>query len=943
VGAWLRAVVRSCAHDLWRTEHRRRRREQHAARAEAGEGRDAAEQLELQEDIVAAVRSLDEPYRTAVWLRYYEDRTPSAIAESLGEPVKTVKTRLWRALQLLRQKLDRRYGDRRAWLGALVPLAQVSNALPALTGSAAAGGLVMQAKGVVFVGASALLLVGGTVWAWPSTPPATLPASPTPAIAATVAPVAEEPPSEDSPAREAVVTAPPASRYGSLAVHVSWSDGTAAAGVAIHGEAKGEPRTDETGFRMYADATGVARKARVHGGTVNLTSDRGGSVATEVLGDQERDVDFVLPAGIEVVGTVQDERNQAVAGAEVVLVSGLGGWLGGSVVAISDDAGAFTVRSVPSKWSLGARAAGHAPSRLVDLEDVVMPIDGTPVQVQLRLLQPGATVAGKIIDENGDAMAGAIVVLGRGAGGHYEEQRVRESWSPHVVETGTDGSFRCQGVEPGQHPIVARVHGCSHVAEVVTCVAGVTTTITLVIARGVTVRGIVRNEAGEAVVGALVTTIAADQVDAPLEFAIRGDRTNPRAEVHSDEHGAFELRGAPAGTLLLRAAKRIEFDQFKGICQATMSARGGDELTWNPVLVAGKTMRVLVVDADGKPAWLGATLKAYAEQPTAMGASQAVFAEHMADKTKPINLFVFTSCANVPYTLAARLNRFGGETRWVYQRGAMPGGPDVEFRLPPQRPPGEPGHVAGTIADLGNRLAKGTLSVSLCTGAMRRDAKLDGTRFTVADVPPGRYFVWAKADDVPIVVGPWFDLQPAQRLDLGDLATEPRATIRVALRAPGGSEVKNPAAILDDGYQRLPLRWDGTHLSTDNASAGRHGLTLQTAGWSAPPRAVQLHAGHEQVVTVDVVPAALRRIHVTMPFPDSWQGCEFVLRNAAGTVMATESVAANGEALDGHRWHVWLPFDALTLEAVLDGKRHTWPVDVRDPKTAALPLRFSLR
>ena len=78
LGSWLTDVVRSCAINLRLSEHRRHRREQIAAGAATSEPGDTANHLGLQQDIVAAVRSLGEPYCTAIWLRYYEGRVASA-------------------------------------------------------------------------------------------------------------------------------------------------------------------------------------------------------------------------------------------------------------------------------------------------------------------------------------------------------------------------------------------------------------------------------------------------------------------------------------------------------------------------------------------------------------------------------------------------------------------------------------------------------------------------------------------------------------------------------------------------------------------------------------------------------------------------------------------------------------------------------------------------
>src|SRR5688572_10525272 len=119
---WLALVARNLVRDRARAELRRAEHSAHAARPEAGEAEGATlERLEIQERVVAAVKRLDEPYRTAIVMRYLEERSLEEIARRTRTPVRTVQTRLRRALERLRDQLDRDQG-RGAWLGALLPL-----------------------------------------------------------------------------------------------------------------------------------------------------------------------------------------------------------------------------------------------------------------------------------------------------------------------------------------------------------------------------------------------------------------------------------------------------------------------------------------------------------------------------------------------------------------------------------------------------------------------------------------------------------------------------------------------------------------------------------------------------------------------------------------------------------------------------------------------------
>ena len=57
-------------------------------------------------------------------LRYFEDQKPKNIARRQGIPVTTVRSRLDRALDILRSRLDNLHsGKRRAWCLLLAPVA----------------------------------------------------------------------------------------------------------------------------------------------------------------------------------------------------------------------------------------------------------------------------------------------------------------------------------------------------------------------------------------------------------------------------------------------------------------------------------------------------------------------------------------------------------------------------------------------------------------------------------------------------------------------------------------------------------------------------------------------------------------------------------------------------------------------------------------------------
>lgn len=132
---WLRTVTRNLAFKRLRTRARVRHREEDVAHSERlPSAADLVERETSLQGVVAAVLDLPEHYRRVVLMRYFEGLPPRKIAAQLGEQVTTVRTRLHRALKLLREKLDKEYGgDRERWVRGLV----------VLVGAARPGGAVL--------------------------------------------------------------------------------------------------------------------------------------------------------------------------------------------------------------------------------------------------------------------------------------------------------------------------------------------------------------------------------------------------------------------------------------------------------------------------------------------------------------------------------------------------------------------------------------------------------------------------------------------------------------------------------------------------------------------------------------------------------------------------------------------------------------------------------
>ncbi|MGQ0614117.1 MAG: RNA polymerase sigma factor [Planctomycetaceae bacterium] len=185
---WLAGVTRNLALKSLRGKSRRARRERAVARPEGlASTSEVAERLELLRKVAAAVHALEEPYRATVVHRYYDDRSPTEIARRLDLPVRTVETRLRRAIQRLRVRLDAAHGgERKQWCLGLLPAALLARSAEAGVGGGAAlaaGATIVTTKATLAI--TALCAAAAFFAAWTLRPsPAPLPRSAAPGLEA---------------------------------------------------------------------------------------------------------------------------------------------------------------------------------------------------------------------------------------------------------------------------------------------------------------------------------------------------------------------------------------------------------------------------------------------------------------------------------------------------------------------------------------------------------------------------------------------------------------------------------------------------------------------------------------------------------------------------------------------------------------------------------------
>lgn len=167
---WLAGVARNVARQIGRGEKRRSRREIRGATPEAlPSAGEMVELVETQRALATAVLGLAEHYRSTIVLRFFEELTPTQIARQLDIPASTVRVRLKRGLELLRERLEAEYkDDERHWAIVLLPLAMPPRgaALAPLGGGTGGGLMGLSVSVLVKSGLLALAIGLASVVYW---------------------------------------------------------------------------------------------------------------------------------------------------------------------------------------------------------------------------------------------------------------------------------------------------------------------------------------------------------------------------------------------------------------------------------------------------------------------------------------------------------------------------------------------------------------------------------------------------------------------------------------------------------------------------------------------------------------------------------------------------------------------------------------------------------
>jgi RNA polymerase sigma-70 factor (ECF subfamily) len=565
---WLAEVLRNFIRKQARTDVRRTGREVTSQGGTAASVNATPEELyqrvELQRRLVERVMELGEPERRIVLMRYFDDRSATEIAQSLGIPAGTVRWRLKEALDHLRQQLDGEHdGDRRAWQTLLLPLG--GGAPPVPRGVAGLG----KAKAVTKAGGVAVLagLVVGVV---------ILAKRPEPSRTTTVA-------------RAAFATSRGTLRVfggrdesaslGSIGGTVRDPSGKVVADAivtAMRVEPTGtQPAPSVVPLSSTSDARG-AFTLSLPAGDYRLSANARGfspaKTAKAIVLEKAAAADVVLELAVEgfsFFGRVHDSGGGVIPHGELRVRLPGGGW----AIARGDQSGVVGIHLASGDYNFEVDADGYAPFRsavslLGDLERSFQ-------------LGPAGRISGRVLAGEAPA-AGAIV----------RADVIGNNGSADVVAADDEGRFAFADLNPGQYQVSAAKGGAvGYIAAPLAVQAtGVVENVVVTLAPAYSISGRVIDEAGKPVSAAKVCMEEAVKLNQGQAFC--------RPIATTDDGGHYAIEGVSPGRF--RVGAQATPHAPSEIADVLVKDRSISDLTLK--LSVGGVVTGVVRDSGGTPA-----------------------------------------------------------------------------------------------------------------------------------------------------------------------------------------------------------------------------------------------------------------------------------------------------------------------------------------------------
>lgn len=785
---WLLGMLANRVRENRRRDARTPAPERVAVAARERDPAELAEQGELEVAFRAALQRVVEPFRTALERHLVHGHAAHEIAAELGVPAGTVRMRLHRGLEQLRQKLPTGFVAGGLAIAALSPesfAAMRQAVLAAVPGGSAvaalgSGHMVLGVIGVLLMKktsltvAACLLLGLGTWILWPelgssvdaatSVPPlvamAKRPFTPPPDEVATraadaIARVAQAAPSRTATKGRLRVVL----RHGGTGEPVQL-DLQVQAGLGSnddpHAPTPGDIQfgtTDAQGVATFTLPVGLAKVS-------NPILLRKKPVEAEIVANAETELLITLPAQLAAAVEVVDSRGQPIAGARILgrIHSDIGYYVERELGRTGADGwwrDQFLDGSVPVR----ATATGYQASAQVQLHS-------RSPQTRLVLGDRPAAVSGTVFGDDGRPLPGALVLIQPRMPGVKGEP-------PLALVADTQGRYESAHVRPGAITVFA--------AEKLESIWFRTTRTDAVVEAGNSQQVDVRFGTGTRLVVALT---------GPDQRPIAGQEVHamwlPESEVDTHiaalarSRGQTDANGVCVLESLLPGDHDVQVIGAKWHRQEKVTLVAGQEHRLEWTFAPAVDIEVQVVDAARKPlaAW-------QVELSPGIGTIRT-------GQTDPDGVARFAQVADKPYEVSVR-QRPGtlesARTKVVAHRRNIvivdtSAQPTATIRGAVQLPKGM--DPAGLSVEL-------TLVDHPGKGSLRESLTDPGATFRFADLAAGAYdLVLRRSDDGRCLALPRrIEVAAATDVDLGEIVLLGPADLRIHVACADGGKVRD--------------------------------------------------------------------------------------------------------------------------------------------------------
>lgn len=852
-----------------------------------------AERSEFAAELERRLRQLPENYRQVLTLRWVHGLGPLEIAHSLGIPPDTVKTRLRRGREILRRALPAGFAAASLFLvkpapglaavrevvlaraaevalARGLPMAVEAGASQGTVGAAAPGAKLAWGVGLGLLGCC--IVVVGLVFSGDrgegARPVESVEAAADEGIDASARSASGDPAEPERTSTAGAVTGPgPAP----LTLQILWTDETPAPAVQVRLRRFGQndPLFHERWFR--SDANGEILVHDLETGRYEARVHRGGSDRFLYRSDQAETREITVPAGLQVEGRVTGKERHPVAGAEI--------WLSGDewpdegrVVGATAADGSFHLQDVAAGRHLSVLVEGHIPHPLERLEG--SPEDRVSVRFDLSDQDSIWSIAGTVLDENRQPVAGALVQLGRrlphlgrANAGMGEHARV----PPILLRTDEQGRFRRSGfLTFDRHlEVWARSAGmCSAYLSVPFDRRD--KEIELQLPTGVTLDGDTRDRDGAPLPGTRV--VVRDGTVGNYSWAPRWTQ----AEATSDAQGHYTVAGLHPGEIVAEA-----FGPDGLRAAAVLSAK--ESAIWDAVLTETAAIEGQLTDADGKP------LEQLSVSVVAAGGLLAA----RSTSTDRYGTFRLEDCVREPHQLWVNDPHSPWNGVLLSRLGVEPGAGPLHLVLPGQRV--ATAAIEGRVVDEGGRPLAARLALgNLRAGEAYAVTDPDTGRFRLGPLPALRtgYHLYVEQTRKRVALVNDIRLRPGAVSDLGEIRIQEPGALRLRVVGPDGQPVKQAYGRISrpEGFFAARVLVTDGEGWRGALAAGGYAIHFPGEEVAQSATTFEIVAGQETGLTLELEAAAPRLFTFSHPDDGLALRLDLIWCDAAGRPLCRDRV-----------------------------------------------------